>query len=829
MKSGKLTRFFQIKMSNTPDFDAILNADTGLDKDQNDPQKSPEDRLSMLSNATEANLGSMQNMLRGTEVRGTTIGGSKFEESYFIDSIPFMLRNRIKNRIFDVLGDTGRDYANVQVNGADSFSKIERHIWSTKLDTTLDAVKRQKTTSEASLSVVEGLSGILEKSTDMMRVQWEEKAAEAREFLDKRDIFYKIAGLGRKRRFEKYSKRFLDNLADKKAQVQASLNMVKMRKENDMNEAKNKLQAKLAAHNNGDSEQRNNLWKFVQAAVDSPATTSINIGGSVVSARSFGIKNHGDFLEALIALGYTTKADQLAKTSALSADTEAVITKFSTEEAAFKTALYGATPPEQDAPKKIKSALKAYVSPAKDPIESLPKLVADLEKTIRSKKPDFIAEVYGPEALHSPQQKLWKIMCYLNKGKATIGFEIKELNRTTLQNFLKYLKDVDDTTLLASSVEDVDKKAEDYLNDTLLKIYDLWNGKPAIGAAPAVPALKSITDISFKKDADYLAVKKGMDAFIKGTYETNLNYFEGIKDKLSSENQDIYTQRWSSVKTFWEELKKQREEWDKQEDLYQEFQTTVKTGPVGLRLAKREEKIKTDLDAIIGYSKADNEARTRYQKQLEEISKDWVRLLSFGGTRTTGPKKINADSLTEFCKTVLSEKMGKFAFDSPSKKKTLENNLKKYKKVNSDKSKFDARFRDHLMEEYQTEQEDQLEENLKANTTKQWNILNMAPEGEFIEVNYYDTLGVSTLPSAKELNEPANQEKVGRLRIVKKTEKGIVLEDPANNGKTYVLSGPTERKDGVWVPNLGVYNEKGSAIQPGSSVAGIILGINLNA
>jgi len=104
----------------------------------------------------------------------------------------------------------------------------------------------------------------------------------------------------------------------------------------------------------------------------------------------------------------------------------------------------------------------------------------------------------------------------------------------------------------------------------------------------------------------------------------------------------------------------------------------------------------------------------------------------------------------------------------------------------------------------------------------------MSPEGELVEVNYYDTLGVSTLPSAKELNEPDNQEKVGRLRIVKKTEKGIVLEHPTQN-KTYVLSGPTEKKDGVWSPNLGVYNQKGSAIQPGSSVAGIILGINLNA
>ncbi len=803
-------------MSNTPDFDAILNADTGLDKDQNDPQKSPEDRLSKLSNATEANMGPMQKMLRGTEVRGTIIAGSKFEESYFTDSIPFVLRNRIKGKIFDVLGDTGRDYANVQVNGSDSLSKIEREIWTQKLDTTLDAVRRQKTNSQASLSVIEGLSGILQKSTDAMRAQWEEKATEAREFLDNRDIFFKIAGLRKKARFEKYSKRFLKNLEEKKAQVQASLNMVKTRKENDMNEAKNKLQAKLAAHNNQDSTERNALWKFVTESVKDPTIRSLNVNGTAITARSFGIKEHGDFLEALIALGYTTKADQLGKTAALSADTETVISKFSGEETAFKTTLDNtATPPEQNAPKNVQDKLKACVSPAKDPVESVPKLVADLEKTIRSKKPNFITEVYGGP-LQSPQQKLWKIISYLNINPATRGFEVKELNRTTLQEFLRYMKDIDKNTQLQARVDNVEDKVEDYLNDTVLKMKDLWEG---------VNPLDSFTDIT---TLDYGVIQSKITTFIDGVYRTNFKDFETTKENLAPEIKVQYEQKWERLSVFKEKLEALQKDWKEQKKRYQSFKTLESDPASPGKLSDRETQLRNTLESIRTGGLNDTKGTISMQtnSELQKVQEKWEYLLEFGGDRTNGPDTVSSTKIKSFYESSLEEKTAKYPL--AGEEGLLATRLVDYKTINTDAGDFDKRFRDHLMEEYQTEQEKQLEENLKTNTTKEWEILNMSPEGELVEVNYYDTLGVSTLPSAKELNEPDNQEKVGRLRIVKKTEKGIVLEHPTQN-KTYVLSGPTEKKDGVWSPNLGVYNQKGSAIQPGSSVAGIILGINLNA
>lgn len=806
-------------MTNTPDFDAILNADTGLEKDHNDPQKSPEDRLSMLANSTEANLSPMQRLLRGTEVRGATIGGSKFEESYFVDSIPFVMRTRIRNRIFDVLKESGQDYANVQVKGNDSFSKIERQVWSQKLDVTLDAIKRQKTTSKASLSVVEGLSGVLEKSTDMMREQWEEKARESVEFLEKRDIFYKIAGLRRKARFDKYSKRFLANLEDKKAQIQASLNMVKTRKQNDINEAKNKLQANLAAHNNGDAEKRNKLWKFVQASVDDPAIRSINVGGNAVSASTFGIKDHEDFLEALVALGYTTKADQLGRTSALTEDTKEVISSFSVEEGNFYTTINQTnTPPEQDAPKNVKDKLSACVSPTKEPVESLPKLIASLEETIKSKKPTFKTEVYGG-GLHTPQQKLWKIICYLNRPVADIGFEVKELDRTTLQEFLRYLKDIDKNTQLQSRVDNVEDKAEDYLNETVLKMKRLWEDTD--------PKLDTFTDIT---SANYDAMQAKISTFVDGEYRANFKNFEVIKDSMPAEIKSQYEQKWERLSLFKEKLVALQKEWKEQKKRYQSFKTLEIDPTSPGKLSDRETQLRNTLEAIRIGGLADPKGTISMQtnSELQKIQEKWEYLLEFGGDRTNGSKDVSSAEIKSFYDAAVEEKTAKYPVNT-NEEADLRTRLLDYKTINKDAGNFDSRFRDHLRKEYQKEQENQLEKNLKDNTTKEWNILKMSPEGEFIELRYYDMLGTPTLPPASELDRQGMQTVTQKLRIVKKTEEGVVLEDPAPNGKTYVLSGPTERKDGVWVPNVGVYHEKGANIKPGSSDMGIILGINLNS
>lgn len=577
-------------MTKKPDFDAILNADVGLDKEQDAPQRSPEDRLTMLSNAAEASLSPMQSMLRGTEVRGTIIGGSRFEESYALDTIPFVMRTRIRGKILNVLGETGKNYATTQITGADSTSTIERTVWTQKLGATLDAIEKQKSTSKASLSILNGLTDVLEKSTESIRQQWIEQAAEAREFLDRRGTFFKIIGLRRKARFEKYSDKFLRNLEDKKAQIKASLEMVKTQKETDIAESKNKLQAKLAAHSSGDPAERRRLWEFVKEVVKNPTTRNLTVDGILVSPRSFGIKDHGDFLEAVVALGYTSKADQLEKTEALSKDTNDTIKTLGKQEEAFEKTLNEKTnTPEKDAPADVTAEIASYVTPAKEKIEDTSQLVTELEKAIRAKAPDFAKKVYKNK-LHSPEQKLWNIICYLNTaGK---GFETKDLNKEALQNLLRYMKDTDKKTKLK------------------------------------------------------------------------------------------------------------------------------------------------------------------------------------GGS-----------------------------------------------------SEFDDRFRAHLMEKYQEEQEKQLQENLEKNTTTQWEILQMAPEGEFVELNYFDTMGVSTLPSAKEMM--TKQNKGRKLQIIKKTANGVVLEHPTHK-KTFVISGPSTRTADGWLPNVAVYNAKGTKIKSGSGVAGIVLGINLN-
>lgn len=811
-------------MSDSAKFANILNESNDL-LQQEGKDESPQDRLTMLADASNASLAPMQAMLRGTEVRGMTIGDSRFEEEYFVNSLPFVMRMRIKDKIFKVLESAGENYRDVQLNGSGTFTKIEKELYSEKLTGTLDAIERQKSNSKASLAVAEGMSTALKTSTDTVLADWKVQEKDAIDFLDNRDVFYKIAGLRRKARFEKYSEKFKKNIAEKRDQIQASINMVKNRKTNDINQAKTRIESSLSVAKNGNAQQRKDRWDFVKAVVANPSLATYGVPPVAVESfidTNFGIGDKSDFLEALVALGYTEKADAGNVTAGLSDDTDKLIEGFSDEEDDFVKVLDPTTTegtPHATAVEAVKTALGAAVSPSKEKDIALPTLIADLEKTIKSKESNFVSAVYGGVGYGTPQQKLWKIMCYLS---ATIpiapapatgappviptGTFIKSLDRTTLQKFLKYLNDVDKDTKLNVDSENFEQQAQDCIDDTIYKTEDFWGTWPTLmGGAlpnPANPTSATIFEQRISAITPFIAgCRKNFDIFTKK-----------VKPSLTVEKQAQFDQRWADINKFVDELQSKKDKWRKQWDHYQEWQREHANWD-----AQRQ-----NFTDILNDTSQDAAGRTRADAGLKRIEQNFKRVLEFGGQEATGPCSVFVDELA----ALQSVAVGAGATSS-------EADLTQDGRINGPSitaTDFETRFRSSLKEKFHDEQEAQLAQNLKENTTSQWDILQKRPEGEFVKIRYYNTLGIDTLPSAKHLAtiSAADSEFVD-LKIISKTKSGVVLQNTADS-KTFVLSGPTEKKDGKWSPNLGVFNQIGAAIQPNNAkTMGVILNINLGA
>jgi len=489
-----------------------------------------------------------------------------------------------------------------------------------------------------------------------------------------------------------------------------------------------------------------------------------------------------------------------------------------------------------EAAQTVKMALSSVVSPTKDKEIEISSLVSALEKTIKSKESKFVNEVYGGAVLGTPQQKLWKIMCYLNKKEKGNGNPanndqfVKSLDRTTLQDFLKYLNDVDSNTKLETKKQNFEKQAADYLDSALDKVNDIWNKDPKLSSLATLDAAGFESAMTKIGELEWVI----RSAFSK---------FKNIEELLPKEFAKKQNDKWNTLHELRKKLVEEKiiEKWKSQRALRARWEAAGGSGAPSFVNNLNSLKTEAELFSDQRMSLLSSGQRTTLTK-LKGMQELRNEIIAAGGTAATGPIVATADSVKGLFQESLAFFTQKALQDSDSgiadaARSELNTRLREYlaspKKGSSD---FEVRFRGELKKDFLKEQEAQLAQNLKENTESQWEILQKRPEGEFVKIRYYNMLASDMLPSAKELDSFDSGPPLKRaapeesnLKIISKTKSGVVLQNVADS-KTFVLSGPTEKKDGKWSPNLGIFNGSGSDVQPNNAdVMGVVLSINLGA
>ena len=784
--------------------------------------KSKEDLLTEQQKAAEAEVHRFDRFFQMSDVEGVALG-SGFERSNPFEHLSLTLSGGIKKRVFQVLEGAGQRYEN-SIGTEGEFSKVENHIWSTRRKNTFNEIKGRKQGAESALATAEGFENILTSSISQVTTEWNERKAAADQFLENRGIFAKLGGLWRKKRFDRFSRKFLESLEREQAKIASSINVIKTNKKLDVKNAENRVSSALSAAN--DSEKQN-WWTRIKNAIDDPNANAIRM------AREFGIRgnNTSDLLEALKNLGYVEGVANMRKSEALSHDANEKLERFHLRESGVRTA------PTARGFDRLRDTLRKdlAIKPDEAPAVSTKSLTQSIEQALTMKGVNLLDEVYHGESIDglTSVEKLYYFIDFLNDG--TNRQLLETLPRLLQRQIIRFIEDIENKT--KNDFENVDRinNLEGQAEEVRKRLNSSIRGQAVM--PPKYRYAQNLSDINtilstttFDQNEFDVRIRNFRHSL--EIFDRHTSNFEEQKEKLSKEDRERLEEIWKELRRAKDKALQIVEKW---EDDAKKCKALIDRLPSILPPNAQGpfQNRKSIAQAWINH--LEQLATTARNNRNTSATTQAGQAGGQGGQAIAGPSaQALANQVAAFDREIQGhenkidalrnniQELDNFNFSEPDSFTRDITGLSNIRRITTPgrpttppPPTLNQLIHDRLFEEFKDDIEKSYMAFLDQNISQQWDILHKVPDGATINLTFRNNTNTGTLSMPADLQ--TNRQDVSNLRIIRRIEGvGVILED---NNHFYVLNGPSISGTKANL-NLGVYEKQNPRGTPATSPIG---------
>ncbi|MCF7846751.1 MAG: hypothetical protein K9M51_01650 [Candidatus Gracilibacteria bacterium] len=768
-----------------------------------------ESRIKEQQSAAEGRVHEFNDWLEAADVGGSVLFDSQFENRV-VDRLPFVMRTRIRNRIFEILAGSANDHVQELQQNNGEFSSIELAVWQNAGQNTLDAIAQRGRGAGTSLMVARGYEKMMNTALSQFESDWSQAKQTAEQTFQQFTWLERKLSFGRKNRFQKFTKKFEKKLEDRKKRLKTAIDIVQQRKKLDVRRAEAQVKHTFDSAGEGEKEV---LWRYVREAVADPNTNTANALQQFTPPAI----QIPDFWEALTNLRYVDGAVQARRSEALELDADQKIRDLQNRD------IFMSTSPNYE---RLRTDLQALaVSPAEEEALSTEKMAGELEHAIQSIPGiNFSEDVYSGANLNQivPAEKISYFVGYLNAN----ANKLQELDIEVRRKLLKYIKHLEKETK-----SDFDQKKRNTFETLDRELHQTIEEATKVYDAGGSPSLTDLTDIGATNPGppqtpllssnDFAQIISRTENWLA---ENNRCLQEFEKGKINLPDDDVRRQmqeQWDRVKQFRDRVGELLPKWKQEREAFRKWideeakihtrraelvaQIAVLTATISARQVTYDARIaaagRGRDDAATAAGVQLSQAEQRLQQKIDErdallnnlnVPAIYTDPRTLEGIRD----QLNSDGVT---------------WNTRGWKPTLST-----MPPISPAPSLNTRIHNRIRKEFFTETEKNYLEFLEKNTTKQLELLENVPEGAQIRINFRNTTNASTLQVPQDLSQ--NREAIGgpgnqRLRVIRKNEEGILLEDRNN---VYVIKGPSA-KDGKATQNIGVYQK--TTVNPDGSPA----------
>lgn len=743
------------------------------------------DRVEQIQQTARDEVSQFDDWLDAADVGGTELFGigSRFERR-IMDRIPLVTALRTRNRIMKVIGDGAQEHQNQLAASGGEFSAVEQQIFANSRVNTMNSINHRGRGAHESLLVAETSEELMNHSLRAFDQQWNNAKASAEAYFSTRKWWEKGTTFWRKARFERFSRKFEAKLEEQKTRIQTGIDIVKNKKKADIERAENFLDRSFK---NADDSQRERQWEAIKDVVETPANAAAAMAVFGFPPRL----SQSDFLEALRSnrFDYVQGTVACRRSEHLNVDAEKKI-----EQLQERDVVLDAEPEFGE----LRARLIANaVKPETGTVLDTHKMAVAVEKEVlRIPGINLSNDVYGGNSVEgiTAAEKMHYFSAFLDDT------QIQTLDIKVRRQLLQYLEDLDTET--ENDFEDIDlqKKQDRNFANSLLELKKITGTRA--GIAGNLSAL-ILTAAGFDATEFDKTIAR-WDAS-KEKISRHKKIFDRNQEKLSEKDKKRLNLLWEDLLEAQQKIEPVVSAWRTDAEQLQRLTGGIKTGDPGGGPGDTNPLARADVWLADYRTKIAAEvALQRDPATLKpQVQASATRLAALEGERNQ--LQSARDALKGFVFTKPSvfgagldmAGLNFITSDAPTGQPTT-----------NPTPGYNTRAQNRLRKEFNEDAEKDYLAFLQKNTEEQWQILQHVPKGARVSLDFRNVTNVNQLNMPADLQN--NKEEVTQLRVIKKTETHVILEDTNN---IYEISGASADGD-KFRDNVAVYKKLDAAGNP---------------